>query len=142
MLNFFKDKRAFATVLLIATFFALGVYIGVHNRGEIEKVVGISGKETVVATTTDFSPFWKAWLDGKPVEIHRVLYHYKGIVVPRGRHQLQLRFSPGFVPISIFTSYLTIAFLGIVVLVGHLRERFRSPKEQLQKGLLPTLQTV
>lgn len=41
--------------------FIFGVYIGTTNRPAIEKVTGISGKETAVATQADFSPFWKVW---------------------------------------------------------------------------------
>ncbi len=40
----------------------LGVYIGVNNRPAIEKVIGISKKETPTnIIETDFSPFWKVW---------------------------------------------------------------------------------
>ena len=41
--------------------FIAGIYIGNNNRPAIEKVIGISNKETVVTTTADFSPFWKSW---------------------------------------------------------------------------------
>lgn len=63
MKEFFTTKRmtVAATVLLVALFFILGVYLGINNRPEIDKVVGISGKETQVITTADFSPFWKVW---------------------------------------------------------------------------------
>lgn len=64
LLNFLKTKRsAFIVVfifLFIAVFFA-GVYVGSSNRPEIEKVLGISNKETQVITSADFSPFWKVW---------------------------------------------------------------------------------
>ncbi len=48
--------------MLVIVFFILGVSVGKHDsRPEIEKVTGISGKETAVTTETDFSPFWKVW---------------------------------------------------------------------------------
>jgi carboxyl-terminal processing protease len=50
-----------ATVFFIAISFALGIYIGTHNRSEIEKITSVSGKEPQVATQADFSPFWKVW---------------------------------------------------------------------------------
>ena len=46
---------------LIALFFILGIYVGDNNRPEIDKVIGVSNKETQVATQADFSPFWKVW---------------------------------------------------------------------------------
>jgi carboxyl-terminal processing protease len=61
MEKFLKIKQYPVTVFLIFLFFIFGVYIGNSNRPAIEKVMGISGKETAVATTADFSPFWKVW---------------------------------------------------------------------------------
>ena len=61
MEKFSKTRQYAATVLLVALFFILGVYVGNNNRPEIDKVLGISGKETAVAIQTDFSPFWKVW---------------------------------------------------------------------------------
>jgi carboxyl-terminal processing protease len=62
MMEKFSKTRYFASaVLLIVLFFVFGVYIGDRNRPEIDKVVGISNKETAVATQADFSSFWKVW---------------------------------------------------------------------------------
>ncbi|MEK7088904.1 MAG: S41 family peptidase [Patescibacteria group bacterium] len=61
MLEYFRIRRASATILLVAIFFGSGIYIGFNNRPEINKVTDIFGKETAVATKTDFSPFWKVW---------------------------------------------------------------------------------
>jgi len=56
-----KIKYVAFTVFFIALAFVVGVYFGDNNRPEIDKVVGISNKETQVATQADFSPFWKVW---------------------------------------------------------------------------------
>jgi len=57
-----KIKYYYAiSILAVILFFVLGVYVGDHNRPEIDKVIGISNKETQVTTTADFSPFWKVW---------------------------------------------------------------------------------
>ncbi len=61
MEKFLKTKQYIVSILLIFVFFIFGIFIGTNNRPEIEKVVGISGKETAVTTNADFSPFWKAW---------------------------------------------------------------------------------
>lgn len=55
------NRRNAVSALLILIFFVLGIFIGVTHRPEIDKVAGLSGKETAVDTSTDFSPFWKAW---------------------------------------------------------------------------------
>jgi carboxyl-terminal processing protease len=61
MEKFSKIKYYVLAILCIALFFVLGVYIGDNNRPEIDKVLGVSNKETQVATQADFSPFWKVW---------------------------------------------------------------------------------
>jgi carboxyl-terminal processing protease len=61
MENFSKTRQYLITVFFVILFFVLGVYVGTNKRPEIEKITGISGKETAVTTNTDFSPFWKAW---------------------------------------------------------------------------------
>jgi len=61
MQNFSRStKITIATLTILGAFF-LGVYVDRNNRPEIEKVSGISNKETSVTTETDFSPFWKVW---------------------------------------------------------------------------------
>ena len=57
----FNIRQNAAVVLLVLLSFIGGVYVGTSNRPAIEKIVGISGKETAVETKADFSPFWKVW---------------------------------------------------------------------------------
>src|SRR3989344_9392853 len=61
MEHFSKTKYVAATVLLVVLFFIFGVYVGEKNRPEIDKVLGITSKQTEIATQTDFAPFWKVW---------------------------------------------------------------------------------
>ncbi|MEK7539543.1 MAG: S41 family peptidase [Patescibacteria group bacterium] len=61
MQNFSKTRHILTVAFLVALFFILGVSIGNHNRPEIDKVIGLSNKETQVATKADFSSFWKVW---------------------------------------------------------------------------------
>ncbi len=61
MLEFSKTRSNISVILIVATFFFLGIFIGFNNRPEIEKVTGLSGKENTIINQTDFSPFWKVW---------------------------------------------------------------------------------
>ncbi len=61
MENFFKTRQNILVIALVALSFAGGLYIGVNNRSEIEKALGVSNKNVEVVTTADFSPFWKVW---------------------------------------------------------------------------------
>lgn len=60
MIEYFKTRKNSSLILIIAIFFGFGVFIGFHNRPEISKAA-VLGKETMVATQADFSPFWKVW---------------------------------------------------------------------------------
>jgi len=63
MKEFFKTKLwTIASAVVVAILlFLTGIYVGVGYRSEIEKVTGLSAKETQVETQADFSPFWKVW---------------------------------------------------------------------------------
>ena len=61
MEQFSKTRHISTIVFLVVLFFVFGVYVGVHNRPEIDKVIGLSNKETQVTTSADFAPFWKVW---------------------------------------------------------------------------------
>jgi carboxyl-terminal processing protease len=61
MEKFSKTKHITITVLFIFLFFAFGIYVGGSNYREMDKILGVSGKETAVDSKADFSPFWKVW---------------------------------------------------------------------------------
>ncbi len=58
---FSKTKNYTTFVAIVVLAFIFGVYIGNHNHPELDQLNNISGKQTTVATTADFSPFWKVW---------------------------------------------------------------------------------
>ena len=62
MENSSKMRKVFGLVFVILAFVG-GVYVGFNNQPEIDKITDVTGKETVVETKTDFSPFWKVWND-------------------------------------------------------------------------------
>src|SRR3989338_4762332 len=61
MEQFSKTRYIVGVVLLVSLSFIFGVSFGKNSRPEIEKVTGLSNKETQVATNADFAPFWKVW---------------------------------------------------------------------------------
>ncbi|MFA5999666.1 MAG: PDZ domain-containing protein, partial [Candidatus Paceibacterota bacterium] len=56
-----KAHNNLNVILIAIAFFAMGTYTGYRYQPAINMVNGISGKETTVATTADFAPFWKVW---------------------------------------------------------------------------------
>ena len=60
MQDFFKTRQNIIVILLML-FLLEGGLVGTTNRPEIEKVMGVSNKNTEIVTTADFAPFWKVW---------------------------------------------------------------------------------
>lgn len=67
-INLKISKKNWRTIIYAITSFILlvgvlgvGIYIGYRHTPEIDKVLSLSNKETVVETDADFSAFWKAW---------------------------------------------------------------------------------
>ena len=50
-----------SSVIIGVALFLSGAYYGFSQRPEIEKVIGLDHKESTLATTADFDPFWKVW---------------------------------------------------------------------------------
>lgn len=59
--NPLKTKQVLAILFFLALSFTGGIYVGNHNRPAIDKVFGVANKDTKVATTVDFEPFWEVW---------------------------------------------------------------------------------
>lgn len=49
------------SILIILGVFIIGYFVGISHKTELEKVSGLSSKETSVTTDASFEPFWKAW---------------------------------------------------------------------------------
>ncbi len=58
--------------------------------------VRASARRPAALVLTDLHyPGWKAEVDGRPAELHRVNYLLRGLALPPGRHRVELRYEPG-----------------------------------------------
>jgi carboxyl-terminal processing protease len=53
--------RIVGALIVLVIVFLGGVYTGYQNQPSMQKITGLVHKESSVASTTDFAPFWKAW---------------------------------------------------------------------------------
>ncbi len=67
---------------------------------------------------------WKAELDGRPVEVHRVDYLLRGVALPAGRHRLELRYEPASWLLGRLISLVALLIL-IAVLAAPALPRWR-----------------
>ncbi len=56
-----NGKLIIGVTLTCVLFFIGGIYLGYTDRPAVDAIVGIEHKDTDVATTADFEPFWKTW---------------------------------------------------------------------------------
>lgn len=58
-----------------------------------------------------YTPDWKAMVDNKPVEVHRVNYVHMGVHVPAGKHDVRLVFAPSRMSVNITWASWAVAGL-------------------------------
>ena len=63
-----------------------------------------------------YSPGWQASLDGRPVELARVNVVQSGLVVPAGRHTVELIFSPATFRWGVLISIIGLV-IGVILLI-------------------------
>jgi hypothetical protein len=52
--------------------------------------------ESILVVTNNYSPFWKAAVDGRDSRIFPVDHTFQGLPVPRGRHEVVLTYEPPY----------------------------------------------
>jgi hypothetical protein len=74
-----------------------------------------------------FDPYWRAWVDGKEVTVHRANLAFKAVFVPPGRHAVRFEYRP--TPIVV-TGLLFVAmgFAGVTLGVWALASPPRLPR--------------
>jgi hypothetical protein len=81
-----------------------------YQPNSVELSVRSRGSGLLVASETHY-PGWEAWVDDRPVPIHRVDIALRGIVVPDGAHRVRMEFRPAILWVSLGISLLTAAVL-------------------------------
>lgn len=66
-------------------------------------------------------PGWRAYVDGRRVEVARVNYNLRGVELPAGEHTVVFRYLPGSVLVGIALSFMTAAALLIWVFLPRSR---------------------
>jgi len=83
---------------------------------EIHAAVTSPGNSLLMMSEVYYEPGWKATLDGEPAAIRRADYALRAIRVPKGSHELVLRFDPDSFRIGAALS--VAAYLAILIAFG------------------------
>lgn len=83
-----------------------------------------------------YYPDWKVYIDGKPGEILKINYLFRGVVVPKGKHNIEFKFEPETYytgkNISIGTNILLVAIFGAAI--GGMYFRRKKAQETAEKS--------
>ena len=101
-----------------------------HTWSSAELNVDVAQRSLLVVTETWY-PGWKVLVDGKPADIYRTNYNYRGVFVEPGAHQVTFIYRPERFIMGARISGITLL---VVILVGLLRMRCASGKGRAQQG--------
>jgi hypothetical protein len=87
-------------------------------RQDAERVLAraTAARRSLLVLTDVHFPGWKATVDGRDAEIEHVDYLLRGVVVPPGRHEVELRYEPLSWRLGWITS--TATALGLAIVAG------------------------
>ncbi len=81
-----------------------------------------SSRRLLVLSEVFYPAGWKATIDGVPVDIHRVDYLLRGVVVPEGTHTIEFVFDPSSHRVGLWVaSAATILVYGLIAIILVLR---------------------
>lgn len=101
---------------------AVGRVLSVReNSNSAWMEVEVSGPSLLVASITPHK-YWRARLDGKPVDLQRVNLGFQGVILPAGKHTLEMRYRNKIVLISLAVTTLAT----IVLIAAAIRPRRKS----------------
>jgi hypothetical protein len=63
---------------------------------------------------------WNAYINGEPTDIYATNYILRGIVVPAGEHNIELKFQPKSYTLGILLSWIGISITVLAILIGSL----------------------
>jgi len=90
---------------------------GIHN---ITLEAEASGNNLLFLSEVYYPAGWKAFIDGQETEIYKTNYLFRSIVVPKGKHKIELKFKPEayFVGRKIVRAGNVVLILVLVVGAG------------------------
>ena len=92
-----------------------------YQPDSLELAVSAAGPAVLVAAETEY-PGWRAWVDGRPAEIHRVDLAFRGVAVPAGAHRVRMEFRPVILWVGLGVTVAAAALLAALAISG-LRRR-------------------
>ncbi len=103
------------------------VHYGIQD---LEVRATATGNNLLFLSEAYYPKGWKAFIDGKEVDILRLNYLFRGVIIPQGTHTLTMKFEPASFTfgkkLTLITNLLVLG--GLIFLLGR---RFVFHREQV-----------
>lgn len=92
-----------------------------YGSQELEGRATATGNNLLFLSEAYYPQGWKAYIDGKEVDILQMNYLFRGVVVPQGTHTLIMKFEPAYFSLGKEISWYTDIFVSssfFIVIIG------------------------
>jgi uncharacterized membrane protein YfhO len=98
---------------------------GIHN---VDLTVNASGNNFLFVSEMHYPPGWNCTIDGAPAPIYKTNYAFRGVMIPKGKHDVKFSFvSRGFQIGKALTIGVNLLLIGAFLFLGF--DYFRNRKK-------------
>ncbi len=109
------------------------VKITEHKNQYIKIEVNATGNNLLFVSEIYYPPSWEAYIDGKKTEIIKTNYAFRSVVVPEGKHTVELRYHSSSFETGRFLSILTnVLVVGGLIAGVYLRRKKKNVKQKAE----------
>lgn len=89
----------------------------IRERPEVLRFEVAPERDAILVVANAWYPGWRAWVDGAEAPVLRVNGLFRGVPVPAGAREVEMRFEPGSFRVGAAVSVLSAGLLGLLVAV-------------------------
>lgn len=81
-------------------------------------------KEKMLCISLPYSEGWKAYVDGKEVEVYQANVGYMGLLLEKGEHYIEMKYETPWLHLGVVCSIVgLIGFVGVVILTEVMKKK-------------------
>ncbi len=93
------------------------------SKSRKEKYLIKTPKKALLVIPDRFQPGWKAWINGEKSDVFKVNLASKGVVIPPGEHEVELKYFPSSFLYGAIISSVSICIILLFLLINIKRDR-------------------